>query len=97
MERDRQKLNFDEGRDIHNWDDLAALTRTGRPSYNSKSKKKKYNKSKMEKHDENNYYNDDVKQLPSSFIKPSHTIRLSKSFDKNYYISRVDLGESSCQ
>ena len=39
MERDRKKLNFDQGREIHNWDDLAALSRTGRPE-DSKAKKK---------------------------------------------------------
>ena len=72
MERDRKKLNFDQGREIHNWDDLAALSRTGRPA-DSKAKKKKSNK------DEN--FNGENKVRPT-FAKPSQTVRLSKSFDK---------------
>ena len=41
MERDRKKLNFDQGREIHNWDDLAALSRTGRPETSKPRKKAK--------------------------------------------------------
>ena len=72
MERDRKKLNFDQGREIHNWDDLAALSRTGRPE-DFKAKKKKSNK------DEN--FNGENK-IRRTFAKPSQTVRLSKSFDK---------------
>ena len=86
MERDRKKLNFDQGKDIHNWDDLAALTRTGKPSYKKKNKKKFKNPYRNEVNnddDEKTRQQGKEKQEQPSFIKPSQTVRLSKSFDKS--------------
>ena len=72
LDRDRDKLSLDEGRDKENWSSLAALARTGRPQRSFSAAKERNSQTKLRQEDV---------ATSTQFTKPTSTVKLTTSMD----------------